>query len=252
MRIVGWVIAATLLVAAPSVWAQSAPSDPVDLGDVVYYVVDRPATLYLERNLTKPYARVGFREPVFLISRSGGWSRVHTQDGAYGYIRNEAISNVWIRVSKLRQRLYLYEGTKMVVDLPADFGFNAWADKLKRGSEEERDHWRTPEGLFYVVHKNPHSKYYKALLLNYPAREDAERGLHSGLINQAEYSAIMQAELASQVPPMHTLLGGMIEIHGDGTGLSTNWTQGCVAIKNAHMDRIWALVSEGTPVIIEK
>ncbi len=51
---------------------------------------------------------------------------------------------------------------------------------------------------------------------------------------------------------MHTALGGMIEIHGDGTGVSNNWTQGCVAIHNTHIDKLWAWVEVGTPVIIEK
>jgi len=138
------------------------------------------------------------------------------------------------------------------MDLPADFGFNAYSDKERRGSEGERDHWRTPEGTFFVVRKNPYSQFYKAFLLNYPNAEDAERGLRTGLISKRQHDAIMAADRASRVPPMNTLLGGMIEIHGEGTGLSTNWTQGCVAVENSQMDRLWDWVPEGAPVIIEK
>ena len=237
---------------ALEVHAQSAPADPVDMGDVVHYVVVRKAVVYAEPNKRRPYVQLSFREPVFVLSSSDGWSRVHTQDGAYGYVPDEAVSKVWIRVSKTRKRLYLYDGTRLVMEVPADFGFNAFADKEKRGSEAERDHWRTPEGAFYVVRKNPNSQYHKAFLLNYPNAEDAERGLQTGLVSQREYDNIMAAEKASKAPPMNTRLGGMIEIHGEGTGLSTNWTQGCVAVENSRMDRLWGWVHEGTPVIIQK
>jgi L,D-peptidoglycan transpeptidase YkuD (ErfK/YbiS/YcfS/YnhG family) len=50
---------------------------------------------------------------------------------------------------------------------------------------------------------------------------------------------------------MDTDLGGWIEIHGDGTGDATAWTQGCVAIRNAAMDVIWDHVRVGTPVLVE-
>ncbi len=232
--------------------AQSAPSDPVDMGAAVYYVTAKRATVYAEPNTLRPYVQLSFREPVFVLSSSDGWSRVHTQDGAYGYVPDASISNVWIRVSKVRKRLFLYRGTQLMMDLAADFGFNPFSDKEKRGSEGERNHWRTPEGAFYVVSKNPRSQFYKAFLLNYPNTEDAERGLVSGLISQREHDAIMAAEKASRAPPMGTRLGGMIEIHGDGTGLSTNWTQGCVAVTNSDMDKLWGWVQEGTPVIIHK
>ena len=231
---------------------QSAPADPVELGEAVYYIVEDRATVYATPSTDRPYVRAGFREPVYLVSREDGWSRIHTQDGAYGYVRDGVISNVWIRVSKSRRRLYLYQGTKLVMDLPADFGFNSFADKERRGSEDERDHWRTPEGAFYVVKKNPRSQFYKAFLLNYPNLEDAARGLQQGLITRRQHDLIVAAEERSQAPPMGTRLGGMIEIHGEGTGLSTNWTQGCVAVTNAQMDRLWGWVRRGTPVIIQK
>ena len=138
------------------------------------------------------------------------------------------------------------------MEFNVDFGYNAYSDKVKRGSEGERDHWRTPEGVFYVVRKNPNSQFYRAFLLNYPNVEDAQRGLQDGLISQVEHDAIMAAEQRGLPPPMNTILGGMIEIHGGGTGLNTNWTQGCVAVRNQDMDALWAWVKEGTPVVIEK
>lgn len=221
------------------------------IGETMYYVVESRAKVYIEPG-GQPYVQLGFREPVYILSTKGGWSRVQTQDGAQGYVRSSAVSNVWIRVSKRRKRVYLYRGMELLMEVPADFGYNAIMDKEIRGTEANPDHWRTPEGSFFVVKKNPYSKFYKALLLNYPTGEDARRGLEHGLITERQHDAIMIAEKRSTVPPMNTALGGMIEIHGDGTGLSTNWTQGCVAVLNEHLDRLWNQVSVGTPVIIEK
>jgi len=49
---------------------------------------------------------------------------------------------------------------------------------------------------------------------------------------------------------MNTPLGGLIEIHGDGTGGEMNWTKGCVALENENLDFVYRRVSEGTPVFI--
>ena len=132
-----------------------------------------------------------------------------------------------------------------------DLGYNFFADKERRGNLADPDHWRTPEGQFFVANKNPHSQFYKAFVLNYPNAEDAERGLEDGLITQAQYDAIVQAEQSVTMPLMNTELGGYIEIHGNGTGNRNNWTQGCIAIADAEMDRLWNLIVVGTPVLID-
>ena len=102
-----------------------------------------------------------------------------------------------------------------------------------------------------VVHKNPESAFYKALVLNYPKVEDARRGLDTGLISRSQYQAIKRAQDELRMPLMNTDLGGWIEIHGDGTGDGTAWTQGCVAVQNSVMDVLWERVRVGTPVLIE-
>lgn len=237
--------------------AQPAPMDastilPEELGRTMYYAVERGATVFSAPDGQRAYIRLGFREPVYVLDTEGEWSHIRTQDGARGYVKSSALSNVWIRVSKRKKTLYLYRGVDLVTQIPADFGYNAYADKERRGSSANPDHWRTPEGAFFVVKKNPHSKFYKAFVLNYPTAEDARRGLKQGLITRQQHDAIVQAEDSFSLPPMSTALGGMIEIHGDGTGASSNWTQGCVAIHNTQIDKIWSWVEAGTPVIIEK
>ncbi|QXD17275.1 L,D-transpeptidase family protein [Rhodocaloribacter litoris] len=225
---------------------------PVVDGDAaVYYAVRRNAMLYSTPDSTRPYVQLSFREPVFVLAEQGDWRLVRTRDGARGYAHASTLSNVWILVSKRRQTLYVYRGGHQVRAYPVDLGQNFFADKVRRGSRYEPDHWRTPDGVFFVASKNPRSQFYRALVLNYPTAEDAERGLREGLITPSQYEAILRAEREFRMPPMNTALGGWIEIHGDGTGARSNWTQGCVAVLNRHMDELWELVEVGTPVLIE-
>jgi murein L,D-transpeptidase YafK len=176
---------------------------------------------------------------------------VRTDAGRTGYVPTSALSSVWLRVSKAEGRLYVYNGPHLVETYTVDIGYNTYADKVRRGSPDQRDHWRTPEGPFYVVSKRSQSEFYKALVLNYPTTADAERGLKQDLISQSEYEAIVRAQKRAQMPPMNTELGGWIEIHGEGTGGQRNWTQGCVAVENPVIDALWTVVDVGTPVLIE-
>jgi len=240
-----------LTVLVPSgqmVWAQA------DTGSL-YYVTDREATITFADDTTRTYVHPGFREPIMVLPGHddvpSGWLRVRTLDGAHGFIRSDAVSNIWIRVSKSEQTLHVYRGRDLIFDWPTDLGYNFFADKVKRGSAAEPDHWRTPEGEFFVVAKNPQSQFHRAFVLNYPNARNAERGLEEGLISEAEYDAITTAEAQFRVPPMSTALGGFIEIHGDGTGIRSNWTQGCIAITNTQVNTLWDMIQVGTPVLIE-
>ncbi len=215
------------------------------------YAIERDATVYSAPDAAKPYLKLKLREPVFLVKDRGDWLQVRTNDGSLGYMPARSVSNVWIRVSKAKKTVFVYRGTELVRKISADFGYNAFADKERRGSTVQPDHWRTPDGVFYVVRKNANSQFYKALVLNYPTAEDAERGRKENLITHAQYQAIVRAEEDMRMPPMNTPLGGYIEIHGRGTGAGINWTQGCVAVHDYEIDEIWDLAHVGTPVLIE-
>ncbi|SHK72878.1 L,D-transpeptidase family protein [Rhodothermus profundi] len=231
------------------VWSGLQATTP-DSGQALYYVAVEQTLLHA-RPGEGAYLLLRRREPVRLLERVGTWWRVRTQDGAEGYVVARDLSNVWLRVSKRLRRLFVYRGTRLVRSFPVDLGTNPFSDKRRRGSIANPDDWRTPEGVFYVAAKNARSQYYKALVLNYPTADDALRGLREGLISEAEYRAIVEAEAHFRMPPMHTALGGWIEIHGDGTGQQVTWTQGCVALRNEDLDAIWPLVVVGTPVLIE-
>lgn len=228
---------------------------PRDLGGLrdasLFYVAGEETFLYNRSDSTAPVARLSIRTPVRRLGCEEGWCRVRTEEGRAGYLPASVLSNVWIRVSKAKRRVYLYRGPALVDTFEADLGYNSFADKRRSGGATRRDHWRTPEGTFYVVHKNPRSQFYKALVLNYPTTEDARRGLKEDLISRSQYEAIERAQQEFRIPPMDTALGGWIEIHGDGTGDATTWTHGCVAVRNRDMNVLWTKVPKGTPVLIE-
>lgn len=269
MRTAGWLLLLLGLVGlshpSPAQLASTTPAEwstlttpagsnestgrPTDIA--LSHVIGRKTILYNRSDSTAPVAPLPARTPLHRLNCSGQWCRVRTDDGRTGYVPSSSISNVWIRISKADRRLYFYRGPQLVDVYNIDVGYNTFADKKRRGSLQQRDHWRTPEGTFYVVDKKPRSEFYKALVLNYPTSADAERGLQQGLISRSEHEAIVQAQEQFRMPPMNTELGGWIEIHGEGTGGSTNWTQGCVAVENQVMNQIWTEVGVGTPVLIE-
>ncbi|MDZ7374495.1 MAG: L,D-transpeptidase [candidate division KSB1 bacterium] len=135
-----------------------------------------------------------------------------------------------ILVDKLAHTLYLYKGSQRVASYPVDLGTHWLGQKQMRGDNV------TPEGRYYVVKKKEgkQTKYYRALVINYPNQEDLDR------INQAK----RRGELHPRTPA-----GGLIEIHGEG-GKGWDWTNGCVALSNKDMEALYRLVPVGTPVTI--
>ena len=94
---------------------------------------------------------------------------------------------------------------------------------------------KTPEGVYSVDAKNPHSLFHRALHLSYPNAADRARARKLG------------------VRP-----GGDIEIHGlspqwawlGAAHRAKDWTTGCIAVTNPEIDEIWSMVAVGTPVEI--
>jgi hypothetical protein len=244
----GQLTASSEAASAPGPLASETAATP---GASLFYVVEGATTLHNLPSLNTPVGRLPMRTPVTRLRCGEESCRIRTEKGQVGYVDASALSNLWIRVSKEKRRVYVYRGIDLVDTFEADMAYNSFADKKRNGSETRRDHWRTPEGSFYVVHKNPNSEFYKAFVLNYPKVEDARRGLRDGLITQSQFDAIKQAQEEFRIPPMNTDLGGWIEIHGDGTGDATAWTQGCVAVRNGVMDDLWDQVRVGTPVLVE-
>jgi len=157
--------------------------------------------------------------------------------------QGQPIEKPRIVVYKRERKLELYSNKKLIRTYRVGLGFSPVNDKVREGDGA------TPEGDFYVFVKNNKSAYYLSLGVSYPNVEDAERGLRDGLINRAQYNAIIEAHRKKSAPPQYTKLGGLIYIHGNGA--KSDWTWGCVALENEQMKELFDAVSVGTPVTIK-
>ena len=157
-----------------------------------------------------------------------------------------------ILVKKGERKLYLYvlENGKERLEKTYQIalGNNPAGAKLRQGDGA------TPEGDYYITHKNARSKFYLSLGVSYPNIADADKGLKEGLITKAEHRAIAGAIRAGTKPPQNTRLGGDIFIHGGGTGklfgLARDWTLGCVALDNDEIKELFEMIPVKTPVKI--
>jgi len=164
------------------------------------------------------------------------------------------MANPRIVVEKTACRLTLYDGQKLVKVYNACTG-RAIGDKEREGDK------KTPEGDFFVVYKNPQSKFTLSLGLSYPNLEDAKRGLDSKIITQAQYDSLLRAnEEIVKLPPgrqvqsnweelWKTPLGGEIMIHGAGAG--RDGTAGCVGMDDDDIRELYPSIPLGTPVSIK-
>lgn len=117
------------------------------------------------------------------------------------------------------------------------------------GHKQRQGDLRTPEG-WYRTSDKPTSSFYAAIAVHYPGRADAERGLKKKWITQKQHAAIVSALEQGRKPPQNTPLGGEILIHGGGGG--SDWTLGCVALDDKHIDALRARLPDGmrTDVLI--
>ncbi|MBE0504356.1 MAG: L,D-transpeptidase family protein [Desulfuromonadales bacterium] len=131
-----------------------------------------------------------------------------------------------IIVRKVDRQLTLYRKGGRVRDFNAGFGFNFLADKLYSGDKA------TPEGEYKIVKKLPYSRFYKALLIDYPNQEDQQR-----------FALAKKKKLI----PANVGIGNLIEIHGGGDDSMTN---GCISLQDHHITDLFDQVDVGTPVLI--
>lgn len=139
-------------------------------------------------------------------------------------------SDYSIIIDKFSHKLTVYQRGVIKHEFEAELGRNWVGDKRVRG-----DH-ATPEGMYRITKKldRGRTKYYKALLIDYPNAEDIER---------------FKSEVSKGILPSSARIGGLIEIHGNG-GKGTDWTEGCVALTDKEMDLLYKLTKVGTPVTI--
>jgi murein L,D-transpeptidase YafK len=158
-----------------------------------------------------------------------------------------------IVIKKSERKLYLYRAGGGRKRLAKAYDIALGSSPV--GHKQRQGDGATPEGDYYVTHKNPRSNFYLSLGLSYPNERDAESGLRRGLISRREHEAIVAAIKGGGKPPQNTKLGGDIFIHGGGAsrllGLRRDWTLGCVALENEDIKELFETVPVKTPVRIE-
>ena len=152
------------------------------------------------------------------------------------------MENPRIVIKKEKRELQVFDGENLIKTYAVVLGSAPEGDKNEEGDG------KTPEGEFYIFTKNEMSKFYLSLGVSYPNIEDAGRGLQENLISLEEHDAIIKTINEKQMPPQNTKLGGEIYIHGGGT--LTDWTAGCVALKNEEMKELFDTIPLGTAVQI--
>lgn len=110
------------------------------------------------------------------------------------------------------------------------------------GAKLREGDMKTPEG-WYRTSDKPWSRFYHAIAIHYPNAADAKRGLRARRITRRTYRRILHALHRGRKPPQHTALGGEVLIHGGGG--SSDWTLGCVALDNTHLDDLRAALPAG-------
>ncbi len=133
-------------------------------------------------------------------------------------------------VDKLNRELLVFRRGSRVASFEVELGTGGLRRKLHEGD------MATPEGRYRVVDVKTggRTKYYKALLLDYPNVED-----------RARYAR----ERSRGNVPRGSGIGSLIEIHGAG-GRGDDWTNGCIALTDREMDRLFEYVRLHTPVTI--
>ncbi len=129
-------------------------------------------------------------------------------------------------VYKLERKLVVYREGKPLRTYQVGLGANGLSDKSHSGDDA------TPEGMYHVSRKNPASRYYKALLIDYPNEED-----------RRQFALAKRKGLISP----RSGIGNLVEIHGGG---KDSMTYGCVSLDNRGMDELYNLADVGTPVTI--
>jgi murein L,D-transpeptidase YafK len=125
---------------------------------------------------------------------------------------------------KGKRRLYLLNEAKVLKKYKVGLG------GVPVGHKQFEGDGKTPEGSYIIDRRNPRSQFHLSIGISYPNSRD-----------------IAYAQAHERSP------GGEIFIHGraDGKkGRGRDWTAGCIAVKDRHMEEIYMMVMTGTQIDI--
>jgi murein L,D-transpeptidase YafK len=138
-------------------------------------------------------------------------------------------------VNKACKTLNVYQYGRLTHTYPAVFG-------RKPGRKLHQGDRRTPLGLYTIIDKDPHPRWSRFMLIDYPNEEDRRR----------YREALETGKIPKRVGNLGP--GGAIGIHGSDresfNRAGIDWTLGCVSMLSKDIKELYTLVSVGTPVYI--
>ena len=152
-------------------------------------------------------------------------------------LRTEPNGIVYIIIDKSDYELKVYDDEGWYATYPVVFGNKDLGDKMMEGDK------KTPEGTFKILSKREHTKWHKMFMLDYPNEESWEK------FNDRKSHGLI---------PKYARIGGGIAIHGTWPNDNivvddfTNWTNGCISLKNEDIDDLDTYIPSGTKVIIRR
>lgn len=222
--------------------------------DPIFRKVPMPKNVREENNkgqLLLKEAELAYMNKQFVACNQKATDAEHLLNKSYQYFKNHLEQyfgnyNEWKRtvdetinksrstkstavvVDKFARKCYLYQAGKLKHQFTVELGPNWIGDKNYKGDK------KTPEGLYRVtaVKNSKQTKFYKALLINYPNVED-----------QIRFKA------NKNNLPRFAKIGNLIEIHGNG-GKQGDWTDGCIALVDSDIDTLFRYASVNMPVAI--
>ena len=147
-----------------------------------------------------------------------------------------------IVIRKAKRKLELYDGETLAKTYPVSLGLVPDGHKQKQGD------YRTPVGRYFICNRNYGSMFHLFLGLNYPNASDAKAALAEKRIDPKTARKLIAADKARRQPDWYTGLGGAVGLHGGGVG--SDWTWGCIALSDDHVEELWSVCPQGTPVDI--
>jgi murein L,D-transpeptidase YafK len=139
-------------------------------------------------------------------------------------------------VNKACRTLNVYQYGRLTHSYPAVFG-------RKPGRKLHQGDLRTPLGLYTIIDKDPHPRWSRFMLIDYPSEEDRRR------YQEAIETGDIPKRAGNPGP------GGAVGIHGTDresfNRAGINWTLGCVSLLSKDVKELDQLVSIGTLVYIQ-
>lgn len=134
-----------------------------------------------------------------------------------------------ILVQKSERRLYLLRRGQVLKSYRVALGLRP------QGHKQEEGDYKTPEGEYRLIRRNPRSDFFLSMEISYPNSLDVARAHRLG------------------AKP-----GGAIMLHGWPNTLrkspdyyrTADWTDGCIAVTNSDMVEIWLMTPLETPIEI--